>query len=206
MNTGSPINDKYKAISELTRGNYAAFLYDCDGTLADNMEAHKKTYVKVAAGNGVTIDPGIVDELAGYPIPDVVVEINKRYHTDFDPKEFEQMKSDLFYEEFIPQTKPIDHVVEHLKASAGKYKIAVVSGGSVRMIKKTLEVLGIYSLVDVMVCSEDYQKGKPDPEPFLVAATKLGVEPGACIVFEDGEAGVRAAEAAGMKWIRIDQL
>lgn len=206
MTTGNNNNDKYTALSELTKGDYKAFLYDCDGTLADNMEAHKETYVKVAAQDAVTIDPAIVDELAGYPIPAVVEEINKRYKSSFDPNEFATRKSDLFYNEFIPLTKPIDHVVNHLKASAGKYKIGVVSGGSRRMIQKTLEVLGIDSLVDVLVCAEDYEKGKPNPEPFLTAAEKLGVEPAACIVFEDGEPGVKAAEAAGMKWIRIDQV
>ncbi|MCW3107869.1 MAG: phosphatase, partial [Segetibacter sp.] len=122
-------NDKYQALSELTKGEYKAFLYDCDGTLADNMEAHKDTYVKVAAQSAVTIDRGIVDEFAGYPIPAVVEEINKRYQSKFDPQEFEALKSDLFYNEFIPHTKPIEHVVNHLKASAGKYKIGVVSGG-----------------------------------------------------------------------------
>src|SRR4051812_30310041 len=100
-------NDKYNRLSELTKGDYKAFLYDCDGTLADNMEAHKETYVQVAADSGVTIDPAIVDEFAGYPIPAVVEQINKRYQSKFDPHEFEALKSDLFYNEFIPHTKPL---------------------------------------------------------------------------------------------------
>lgn len=199
-------NDKYRTLTELTRGAYKAFLYDCDGTLADNMEDHKKTYVMVASQGGVQIDPEIVDELAGYPIPEVVEEINKRYNSDFNPQTFELSKSDLFYKEFIPQTKPIAYVVNHLKASVGKYKIGVVSGSPRRMIQKTLEVLGIDTMVDVMICAEDYEKGKPSPDPFLMAAEKLGVEPGACVVFEDGDPGVKAAEAAGMKWIRIDKI
>jgi HAD superfamily hydrolase (TIGR01509 family) len=206
MNIEKNNNDKYEALSNLTRGNYQAFLYDCDGTLADNMQAHKETYVRVALDGGVKIDPAIIDEFAGYPIPAVVEEINKRYHSNFDPKEFEKLKSDLFYKEFIPNTKPIDYVVKHLKISAGKYKLGVVSGGSRKMIRKTLETLGIDLLIDVTVCSEDYEKGKPDPDPFLIAAKKLGVEPKMCIVFEDGEPGVKAATAAGMKWIRIDQV
>lgn len=199
-------NEKYKALNELTAGDYKAFLYDCDGTLADNMEDHKRTYARVAEDGGVEIDTALVDELAGYPIPAVVEEINKRYDSKFDPKEFERSKSDLFYNEFIPKTKPIDFVVKHLKESAGKYKIAVVSGSARRMIDKTLDVLGIAGLVDATICAEDYEKGKPDPQPFLKAAEKLGVEPKYCVVFEDGEPGVKAAEAAGMKWIRVDQV
>jgi HAD superfamily hydrolase (TIGR01509 family) len=198
--------DKYNALSAQAAGDYKAFLYDCDGTLADNMQAHKDTYVKIALQQDVNIDPMMIDELAGFPIPDVVLEINRRYNSAFDPVEFESQKSELFYNEFISQTRPIDFVVDHLKASAGKYKIGVVSGGSTRMINKTLEVLGIADLVSVLVCAGDTPNGKPSPEPFLLAAEKLGVEPSQCLVFEDGDAGTKAAEAAGMKWIRIDKI
>ncbi|MDO6388651.1 HAD family phosphatase [Pontibacter sp. BT731] len=196
----------FEALLKLTAGDYQAFLYDCDGTLADNMQAHKETYVKVAAGQGVTIDPAIVDEFAGLPIPAVVVEINKRYGSSFDPIAFEQTKSELFYHEFIAETKPVQFVVDHLVAHAGKVKIGVVSGGTTKMIRKTLEVLQIDHLVEVLVCAGDTAKGKPFPDPFLLAAEKLGVAPDRCLVFEDGEPGVQAAEAAGMRWVRVDQV
>ncbi|MCC9136885.1 HAD family hydrolase [Pontibacter silvestris] len=206
MNTESNNHYKYKALTDLAKGDFKALLYDCDGTLADNMQAHKDTYVKVALDRGVEIDPAIIDEFAGLPIPAVVEEINKRYNSNFDPIEFEALKSDLFYEEFIEKTKPIQFVVDHLKANAGKLKIGVVSGGSRKMIKKTLEVLGIDSLVEALVCAGETPQGKPYPDPFLRAAELLGVEPPSCLVFEDGEPGVKAAEAAGMKWIRIDKI
>lgn len=198
--------NKYKALCDLSKGDYKAFLYDCDGTLANNMQAHKDTYVRVALQYGVRISPEIIDEFAGLPIPLVVVEINKRYDTNFDPQEFEKMKSELFYNEYIEQTKPIQFVVDHLKQSAGKYKIGVVSGGSRKMILKTLEVLGIAGLTEVLVCAGETSNGKPHADPFLFAAKKLGVAPEGCLVFEDGDAGVKAAKAAGMKWIRINQM
>ncbi|MDQ6815356.1 MAG: HAD-IA family hydrolase [Bacteroidota bacterium] len=206
MNSTNGMAEKYEKLKNLTEGDYKAFLYDCDGTLADNMQDHKQTYVKVAADRGVEIDPKIVDELAGYPTEEVVGEINKRYGSDLDPNEFDKAKSAMFEKEFIPKSKPIEFVVDHLKDSAGKYKIAVVSGSAKKTIEKTLDVLGISSLVDVMICAGDYEKGKPNPEPFLIAAKKLGIEPDRCIVFEDGEPGVEAAKRAGMKSIRIDQL
>ena len=61
-------------------------------------------------------------------------------------------------------------------------------------------------LVEVLVCAGETPRGKPYPDPFLAAAEKLGVAPEACMVFEDGNAGVQAAAAAGMKWIRIDKI
>lgn len=200
------VPDKLKLLTQRALGNYAAFLYDCDGTLADNIEAHKETYVAVALKAGVTIHPEIVDEFAGLPIPMVVQEINKRYNCFFDPGKFEEEKTGLFFKEFISKTKPVRHVLDHLKANAGKIKIGVVSGGSRIMVEKTLEVLGILKMVDVIVCAGETPRGKPFPDPFLKAAELLEVPPASCLVFEDGEPGVKSAEAAGMQWVRIDKL
>jgi HAD superfamily hydrolase (TIGR01509 family) len=197
--------DKYQALLGLTEG-YKAYLYDCDGTLADNMQAHKDSYVKVAADHGLVLDDAIIDEFAGLPTVLVVAEINKRYDTNFDTVAFAEAKSQVFYSDHLPHTKPIDFVVDHLMAHVGKTKIGVVSGGRRQTVTKTLDVLGILQFVEVLVCAGETPNGKPSPEPFLLAAKKLGVAPQDCMVFEDGEAGVVGAEAAGMRWVRIDKL
>jgi HAD superfamily hydrolase (TIGR01509 family) len=54
-----------------------------------------------------------------------------------------------------------------------------------------------------LVCAGDYQKSKPDPEAFLLAANRLGVAPETCLVFEDTEMGIQAARAAGMASVRV---
>jgi HAD superfamily hydrolase (TIGR01509 family) len=196
---------KYEKLVQRGTG-YKAFLYDCDGTLADNMPAHALTYIKVAADRGVAINGDIIDELAGWPVPAVVVEINKRYNSDLDPEEFAEVRQQLYHDEYIDRITPVEHVVEHLKAHYGKVRIAVVSGGSREAVEKTLKVLGIYNLVETMVCAGETPQGKPFPDPFLAAAKKLGVDPKDCLVFEDGDPGVQSAIAAGMDWVRIDQL
>jgi len=197
---------KYQSLTKLAAGDFQAFLYDCDGTLADNMGMHKKTYVRVAADDGVLIDANLVDELAGWPVVRVVEEINKRYNSSFDPHTFAEQRERIFFNEFIEQTQPIEYVVNHLKAHAGKVKIGIVSGGVRETVEKTLSVLGIADIPDTLVCAGETPHGKPYPDPFLAAAEKLGVAPEHCLVFEDGEAGTIAAEAAGMKWIRIDKV
>ena len=196
---------KLEQLTNLSKG-YKAFLYDCDGTLADNMGAHKETYIKVAADKGQIIEGDIIDELAGWPVVKVIEEINKKYNTTFDPVEFKDLKYKLFLDEYIDHTLPVAHVVDHLKAHAGKVKIGVVSGSGRIAVEKTLNVLGIANLVEVMVCAGETEHGKPYPDPFLKAAELLDVAPDNCLVFEDGEAGTIAAEAAGMKWVRIDRL
>jgi HAD superfamily hydrolase (TIGR01509 family) len=199
-------NTKYDTLTLLTAGDFKAFLYDCDGTLADSMGPHKKTYVRVAADEGVMIDDSIIDELAGWPIVDVINEINNRYKTTFDAEIFARKKDRLFFDEYVEQVQPIDFVVNHLKAHVDKLKIGVVSGGDREAVEKTLKVIGIFDLVEVIVCARETPRGKPFPDPFLAAAEKLGVDPKDCLVFEDGDPGVKAAEAAGMKWVRIDKV
>ncbi|RVU03033.1 HAD family hydrolase [Mucilaginibacter limnophilus] len=204
--TDNIIDEKLIALTNLSQGDFEAFLYDCDGTLADNMGAHRETYVHLAARDGVAIDGDMIDELAGWPVVDVVKEINKRYNADLDPVAFAAERQQLFFDEYIEKTLPIEHVVNHLKAHAGQVKIGVVSGGQRVSVEKTLNILGIRNLVEVMVCANETPNGKPFPDPFLAAAEKLGVKPSRCLVFEDGDPGVQSAEAAGMKWIRIDKL
>lgn len=197
---------KYNELVKISQNDFKAFLYDCDGTLADNMGAHKETYLKVAAEKGVAIDAAIIDEFAGLPIVNVVEQINHRYQSTFDPEEFKASKYKLFLEEYIEHTQPIDYVVNHLKNHAGQVRVAVVSGSSRIAVEKTLQILGIDHLVEVLVCAGETKHGKPYPDPFLKAAELLGIAPQDCLVFEDGNAGVQAAEAAGMRWVRIDKL
>jgi HAD superfamily hydrolase (TIGR01509 family) len=196
----------FEKLSNLTQGDYQAFLYDCDGTLTDNMPMHTKSYVEVAAEQGVVFDPGIIDELAGWPILQVVEEINRRYQSSLVPEDFRARKAQIYSERYLDHIQPIDYVVEHLRANAGRVRIGVVSGGDKVTISRTLEILGLSDLVEVLVCSGDTERGKPFPDPFLKAAELLGVAPDQCLVFEDGIPGVEAAKAAGMHWVRIDQL
>jgi HAD superfamily hydrolase (TIGR01509 family) len=197
---------KYQKLVQRSTGHYKAFLYDCDGTLADNMPVHALTYIQVAKDKGVTITGEIIDEFAGLPVPAVVCEINKRYNVDFDPEEFAEIRLKLYHDEYINKLLPVDHVVDHLKAHVGKVRIAVVSGGTRDAVEKTLKVLGIADLVETLVCAGETPRGKPFPDPFLAAAEKLGIDPKDCLVFEDGDPGVQSAIAAGMDAIRIDQL
>ena len=206
MNANNEIDRRLQELTNLSEGDFKAFLYDCDGTLADNMGAHRDTYVALAAKAGVNIDGDMIDELAGWPVVNVVEEINKRYNASFNPVTFAEERQQLFFDEYIEKTLPIEYVVEHLKAHAGKVKIGVVSGGQRISVEKTLTLIGVKHLVEVMVCANETPNGKPFPDPFLAAAEKLGVTPAQCLVFEDGDPGVKAAEAAGMKWVRIDKI
>jgi HAD superfamily hydrolase (TIGR01509 family) len=197
--------EKLKILERMTEGGYEAFLYDCDGTIADNMTAHKLAYKEVAATYGIDLDVRIIDELAGWPTVLVAKEISRRYKVEL-PDTFATQKSDVFISKYIEQTQPVVFVFEHLRKNAGRVKIGVVSGGSRPTVSKTLSILGLTDLIDVLICAGDTPQGKPFPDPFIKAAKDLGIPPEKCMVFEDAVPGTQAAEAAGMKWIRIDKI
>lgn len=186
---------------------YKALLYDVDGTLANNMAAHKAAYVAAAAVHGIdNLNDDIVQELAGWPTVDVAAEIGRRYERDIDVLAFARTKSGIFVEEFIQQTEPIDYVLQHLLEHVGKKKIGIVSGGSRATVSITLDVIKVTGKFETLVCAGETPEGKPSPQPFLLAAEQLGVAPKDCLVFEDGDPGVQGAIAAGMGWVRIDQI
>lgn len=197
--------EKLKILEHMSEGNYEAFLYDCDGTLADNMMAHKLAYQEVARNYGIDLDLSIIHETAGWPTVLVAQEISRRYNVQL-PETFAAEKSAVFITKHIQKTLPVVHVYEHLKKNVGRVKIGVVSGGSRSTVSITLSVLGLTDLIDVLVCAGETPNGKPYPDPFLKAAHDLSVNPSKCLVFEDGHPGTKAAEAAGMKWIRVDKI
>ncbi|WP_245893598.1 HAD family hydrolase [Sphingobacterium gobiense] len=196
---------KFELLQEKSR-HFSALLYDVDGTLADNMPAHKAAYVAAAAENGIDLDDNIVEELAGWPTVDVAAEISKRYQKNIDTLAFARLKSNIFIERFIYQTKPVDFVLNHLLENVGKKKIGIVSGGSRSTLNITLDVINVMGKFETLVCAGDTPEGKPSPQPFLLAAQQLDVTPTDCLVFEDGEPGVQGAIAAGMGWVRVDKI
>ncbi|RZF61990.1 HAD family hydrolase [Sphingobacterium corticibacterium] len=196
---------KFNILQEKSKP-FKALLYDVDGTLADNMPAHKAAYVAAAAAYGIELDDHIVEELAGWPTVDVAAEIGKRYQRDIDTLDFARTKSRIFMEQFIRQTKPLDYVLQHLLENVGKKKIGLVSGGSRSTLNVTLEVINVTGKFETLVCAGDTPEGKPSPQPFLLAAEQLDVAPADCLVFEDGDPGVQGAIAAGMSWVRVDKI
>jgi HAD superfamily hydrolase (TIGR01509 family) len=128
--------------------------------------------------------------------------LNKRQGLNMPADFVATRKEDLYFEQFS-QLKAIPEVVEQIEDQYGKIPFAVVSGGTRDSVSASLLSVKLLDKFEVLVCAGDYTRSKPDPEAYLLAATKLGVTPEACLVFEDTDMGIQAADAAGMASVKI---
>jgi HAD superfamily hydrolase (TIGR01509 family) len=110
------------------------------------------------------------------------------------------------YFENLPQLRAVPEVLEHIEASYGRIPFAVVSGSTRESVTASLTALHLLDKFETLVCAGDYVKSKPDPEPFLIAARRLGVAPEECLVFEDADMGIEAATAAGMASVKVAKI
>ena len=186
----------------IPEGDFAAYIFDCDGTLGDTMPLHYSAWRAALKDQDCDFPEALFYELGGVPTERIVEILNERHGYHMPVKETARIKEEL-YLKGIGQIAPIEPVVEIVNKVHGKLPIAVASGGHSRIVTRTLSCLGILDKFKVIVCAEDYRHGKPHPEPFLVAAERLGVAPEKCLVFEDTQTGLEAAEAAGMQWVLV---
>ena len=189
----------------LPPGDFKAYLFDCDGTIADSMPLHFIAWDKALREYGCT---SFTEELfyawGGRPVDAVVTELNLRDGLNIPIEEFAHRKESLYYD-LIHDLQPVPEVLEQIRLQHGKIPFAVVSGSRRDSVVRSLETLGILDLFDTLVCAGDYAHPKPAPDPFLLAAQRLGVDPKHCLVFEDADIGIQAATAAGMASVRILQ-
>jgi len=189
---------------KLPEGKFEAYIFDCDGTLADSMPLHYKAWCLALGEHAADFTEAIFYELGGTPTERIVEILNDRHGYSMPPRETAEYKEELFVK-MIPEILPIEPVVEIVNELHGTIPLAVASGGAREIVLKTLNALGIADKFDAIVGSDDCARGKPHPDPFLTAAQRLGVEPSKCLVFEDSKPGMEAAEAAGMKWVLVPQ-
>jgi len=183
-------------------GAFGAYLFDCDGTIADSMPLHYVAWKKALAEWNCTFDEQLFYTLGGTPVAEIVSLLNEKQGLKMPVESVSSRKENL-YMELLPQLKAVPEVVEHIEAQHGRIPFAVVSGSTRESVTASLDSLKLLDRFDTMVCAGDYKKSKPDPECFLLAASKLGVAPESCLVFEDTDMGIQAARVAGMASVKI---
>lgn len=189
---------------KLPAGDFRAYLFDCDGTIADSMPLHYNAWKKALAEYGCTYDEDLFYAWGGKPVRKIIADLNEMHGLDM-PVDALAERKESFYHAQLHELKGIPEVLEHIEAQHGRIPFAVVSGSRRASVVGSLTALKLINKFDVLVCAEDYKHGKPAPDGFLLAAEKLGVAPEHCLVFEDTELGIQAATAAGMQSVLVAQ-
>ena len=182
---------------------FGAYIFDCDGTLADTMPLHYRAWTRIVAELGGSFPKELFYEWGGTPTAQILTRLRDEYGLKVGDVQKAAARKEEYFLEMIREVKPIEAVLQIARRWHGIKPMAVASGGFRRQIERTLDTLGIRGLFNTVVCVEDYPRGKPFPDPFLEAARRLDVLPAECLVFEDSPQGVQAAEAAGMQFVLV---
>jgi HAD superfamily hydrolase (TIGR01509 family) len=189
---------------DLPAGSFEAYLFDCDGTIADSMPLHYAAWKKALAEWNCEFSEDLFYAWGGMSVAEIIIRLNQERGLTMPCEEVSRRKEQLYFES-LPELKAVPEVMELIAASQGRIRFAVVSGSRRDSVTASLEALGILDRFEILVCAGDYEKGKPDPEPFLMAAERLGIAPESCLVFEDSDLGIQAATAAGMASVKVAQ-
>ena len=194
---------------EIPPGDFAGYIFDLDGTLVDTMPLHYRAWDAAMRKVGLRapLDEELFYSLGGVPTRRVAELIAAHYGLTIDAHAVFDHKESLFVE-LQKDAKLIEPVVEFARRVSLTHPVAVASGGPRMIVRGMLELTGLAPLFNkdnyyLVITPEDVEHGKPAPDMFLLAAKRMGVPSNKCLVFEDAEPGMRAAEAAGMKWVRV---
>ena len=181
-----------------------AVIFDVDGVLVDSYRAHYEAWKRVGRRAGRPIGENTFASLFGRRNREILRLLWGDVLTEAQADELARWKEVQYREVLRTDFRPMDGAAELLDAlKAAGFLLAVGSSGPLQNVRITLEGLGRAGLFDATVTGAEVRAGKPDPEVFLKASAKLGLEPHACAVVEDSIAGVEAARAAGMTAIAL---
>ncbi|WP_221358738.1 HAD family hydrolase [Streptomyces beigongshangae] len=173
-----------------------ALLFDNDGTLVSSLESVDRCWSRWAGEYGITAEEFARVELHGRPAADIVADLLPAARVPEALARIEQLEVEDVAGgvHLLPGTR-------ELLGSLPADRWAVVTSATRRLAEARLGEVGLRP--KNLVAADDITRGKPDPEPFLLAARRLGVDPARCVVFEDAPAGLQAGRAAGMRTVAL---
>jgi HAD superfamily hydrolase (TIGR01509 family) len=190
-------------MADIRRAKRAA-LWDVDGTLIDSREYHWLSWHGALAEEDFRVTPEQFADSFGRRND----EILRGYFPAYSDEEIARVgeKKEEVYRRLV-RTHGIE-LLPGVRRWLYSLKVegwlqALASSAPLKNLEAIIDVLGLEDYFSAVASAEDVTEGKPDPQVFLVAAARLGVEPAACVVVEDAPAGTEAARRAGMRCVGV---
>lgn len=181
-----------------------AVIWDMDGVIVDTASWHFTAWRQLCHRHGRILGEEQFRATFGQRNQEIVQMLFGVDQDDAVVRTLSDEKEALFRATMGSQASPLPGVVPLLSAlQCAGYVQAIGSSAPLRNIEMLLNAVGVRHFFQAIVAEEDVRAGKPDPEIFLLAAERLGVAPGRCLVIEDAVAGVAAAKAAGMACLAV---
>jgi len=180
-----------------------AVIFDMDGTLVDSEPFTATSVEALLAAEGIEdpeLDPTCFFGRTWQAISDELIARHPQLADRCSPEVLDARFLQCWQQTPPP---PIPGALSALAAARACGPTALATSSHRSAVDALLAQLDLEQLLDVIVSAEDFARSKPDPECFLLAAHRLGVDAQACLVFEDSLAGLRAARAAGMQAVAI---
>jgi HAD superfamily hydrolase (TIGR01509 family) len=182
----------------------ALAIFDHDGVLVDSLEHHQHAWLELGRKAGLPITDDFIRETFGLTNPSIFARLLGRELDAETLAEYSDLKEACYREVARGNIVLLPGIKALLDGLTGRgVRLAIGSSGVLPNLLLTVETCGLEGRFAAIASLEDIQRGKPDPEVFLVAARKAGVEPRRAVVFEDATFGIQAAKAAGMVAVGI---
>jgi len=187
-----------------------AAIFDLDGVIVDTAHYHYIAWKRLASEFNVNLTIEQNERLKGVSRMrslEIILELGNIQLSE-EEKEKLATKKNAWFVEYIESIRPeeiftgVKELIEAMKQRGLKIALASSSKNAPRVV----ELLKVADLFDTMVDGGMITHTKPHPEIFLLAASKLNIPPSECVVFEDAEAGMEAALAAGMKCVGVGSM
>lgn len=180
-------------------------LFDMDGVLVNNLEVHREAFMEFFRRYGVKRTFEDLSRVFGMGNDDIMGELMPRDIVErVGIRELGHEKEAIYREIYAPTITPQPGLLTLLEALKTNDILCAVGSSGYRLnVNFVLEKCDVERYFTAVVAGDEVTRCKPDPEIYLTAATKLGLRPEECIVFEDAEAGIEAAKRAGMKVIAL---
>jgi HAD superfamily hydrolase (TIGR01509 family) len=184
-----------------------AVIFDMDGLLLDSEIHYRASIITAAEKRGLPIDERVYEGMLGQPWAGISKLFKQTWGEDFDSDDFRGLWLEHFHARLETELKLKAGVVELLDLlDTLDLPRAIATSSAPHQVEHHLAGFDLLRRFDAVVAQGDYLRGKPAPDPYLVAAERLGVAPADCLAFEDSHNGIRSAHAAGMMAVMVPDL